>query len=222
MTPKSFVDELASVSLPGVFNPYSDRCAAFDLPDGPALRRRNLRRYLTAIQSLNTDTIWMGRDLGYRGGRRTGLALTDEERLGEVESHYPGAAVVRATHGPAIRERTATEIWDVIRRLNRPPLLWNVFPLHPHEAEEHFSNRRFTTRELRAVSELNHALIKWLGIKRIVSIGQDAARYAIDFGVEINCVRHPSYGGVRDFRSGVYDLYSHQLKSVKKRQEDLF
>ncbi len=72
------------------------------------------------------------------------------------------------------------------------------------------------------MSELNHALIKWLGIKRIVSIGQDAARYAIDFGVEINCVRHPSYGGVRDFRSGVYDLYSHQLKSVKKRQEDLF
>ncbi|WP_421953643.1 uracil-DNA glycosylase [Polaromonas sp.] len=222
MTPKSFVDELASVSLTDVFNPYSDRCSTFDLPDGPALRRRNLRRYLTAIEALKTDTVWMGRDLGYRGGRRTGLALTDEAGLGEVRAYYPGAEVVRATHGPAIKERTATEIWDVIRNLTRPPLLWNVFPLHPHEAGEYFSNRRFTARELRAVSDLNHALIRWLGIKRIVSIGQDAAKYATDFGVEISCVRHPSYGGVRDFRSGIYGLYADELKSVTERQVGLF
>jgi len=30
---------------------------------------------------LGSNTIWMGRDLGYRGGRRTGLALTDEAHL---------------------------------------------------------------------------------------------------------------------------------------------
>jgi hypothetical protein len=95
----------------------------------------------------------------------------------------------------------------VLCQLDKPPLLWNVFPFHPHESGDPFTNRRFTARELTYVDELNSALISWLGIRRIISIGQDAASYAEKFGVEVACVRHPSYGGVKDFRRGIGQLH---------------
>jgi hypothetical protein len=212
MTPKKFVASLAHVHLENVFNPYADTCLVHDLASGAAVRRKNLRDYLSAVEALETDTIWMGRDLGYRGGRRTGLALTDERHLVEVSSSYPGTSPTRATHGPAVVERTASEIWSVLRQLERPPLLWNVFPFHPHDANDQFSNRRFKASELAHVKELNHALIRWLGIRRIICIGRDAAEYASGLGLEVDCIRHPSYGGVKDFRAGVQKLYGEKLQ----------
>jgi len=208
MTPHSFVQQMAGIELPDVFNPYAHVCDIHDKADAPAARRRNLRLLLKAAKELEVDTIWMGRDLGYRGGRRTGLALTDERHLPMMRQIYPGSESVKATRGPEIAERTAAEIWAVLCLLDKPPLLWNVFPFHPHEPGAPFTNRRFSTRELRCVDELNAALICWLGVRRIVSIGQDAALYAEKFGVEVVCVRHPSYGGVTDFRRGIGQLHS--------------
>lgn len=207
MTPASFVRALADIRLASVFNPYADVCEVHDRPNAAAVRRRGLRGYLEAALNLGIDTIWMGRDLGYRGGRRTGLALTDEQHLAVFCTVYPGTDASKATVGPIVAERTAAEIWSVLARVDLPPLLWNVFPFHPHEPGDAFTNRRFTRGELAAVDELNRELIGWLGIRRIVAIGQDAASYAERFGVEVNCVRHPSYGGITDFRNGMAALY---------------
>jgi hypothetical protein len=215
MTPRSFVAALAQVQLDGVFNPYRDQCDMHDLADAAATRRKNLRDYLAAVETLGTDTIWMGRDLGYRGGRRTGLALTDEARLSVFTRYYPGASPCKATKGPALAERTATEIWGVLSRLKRPPLLWNVFPFHPHEPNDQMTNRRFAARELAEVSDLNQTLIKWLAIKRIICIGQDATAYAASFGVKVECVRHPSYGGITEFRNGMLRIYGSALRTPK-------
>lgn len=222
MNSKSFVAQLSQIELAGVFNPYRDRCETHDLADAPAVRRRNLRSYLAAIEQLETDTIWMGRDLGYRGGRRTGLALTDERSLPFLAASYPGATPSKATKGPVVAERTAAEIWAVLARLSRRPLLWNVFPFHPHDPDEPLSNRRFTRSELDSVNELNRELAAWLKIRRIICIGQDAASYAATFGVDVECVRHPSYGGVRDFRSGVAKIYGDELQAVESTQSALF
>ncbi|MCB5188873.1 uracil-DNA glycosylase [Methylobacillus caricis] len=212
MNAKLFVEALSKIHLQEVFNPYRDHCGIHDLVDGPKVRRRNLTSYLEAVEKLKTDTIWMGRDLGYRGGRRTGLALTDEQRLSLFAQLYPGALPQKATKGPVIAERTATEIWNILTRLAQPPLLWNVFPFHPHEPGNPLTNRRFTSRELAMVSELNHSLISWLDIKRIICIGQDAAAYAKSLGLEVDCVRHPSYGGIADFRMGMRKVYGHDLQ----------
>jgi len=222
MNSKTFVSALAQIELTGVFNPYRDRCEIHDLADAPALRRRNLRSYLCAIEAMATDTIWMGRDLGYRGGRRTGLALTDERNLPLLASAYPGAQPSKATRGPIVAERTAAEIWAVLELLERPPLLWNVFPFHPHEPDRPLTNRRFTSAELKQVSELNRALISWLGIRRIICIGQDAAAYAATFGIEVDCIRHPSYGGVKDFRAGASRIYGSELRQATVTQPALF
>jgi hypothetical protein len=207
MTPTAFVKALAAFSLENVFNPYADVCPIYDRTDAAESRRRNMRTYLTAAAEIGVDTIWMGRDLGYRGGRRTGVALTDEYHLADLDKRYPGCQSRQATRGPAVAERTAAEVWAVLKVIEMPPLLWNVFPFHPHEPDNPFSNRKFTARELCKVVELNNALISWLKIRRIVAIGQDAAQYAQRFGVTVVTIRHPSYGGVTEFREGMRQLY---------------
>ena len=222
MNASSFVAALSKISLPNVFNPYADRCDLFDLPKAANMRRKNLVSYLTAIERSGSDTIRMGRDLGYRGGRRTGLALTDESHLGDLAECYPGSTINRATTGPIVAERTATEIWSAIRAVPIPPLLWNVFPFHPHEPEQQLTNRKFTIRELSAVDELNRLLIAWLGIKTIVCIGQDAAKYASGFGVSVECIRHPSYGGIKDFRAGIERVYGVEINYASGKQGSLF
>ena len=222
MNPTIFVNALSKIELKGVFNPYRDRCDIHDLSDGPVVRKRNLRKYLQSIVDLGSDTIWMGRDLGYRGGRRTGLALTDEERLNLFAKLYPGSVPEKATKGPIVAERTATEIWNILSRLEMPPLLWNVFPFHPHELNSPMTNRRFTTSELANVSDLNHELVTWLKIKKIICIGQDAATYAKSLGLEVECVRHPSYGGTKDFRLGMQRVYGNSIRTIPMDQTILF
>ena len=59
MTPKSFVDALAKVRLPSVFNPYSDRCAVYDHPDAAERRKFNLKTFLEAALDCRVDTIWI-------------------------------------------------------------------------------------------------------------------------------------------------------------------
>lgn len=83
-----------------------------------------------------------------------------------------------------------------------------MFPFHPHEPNNPFTNRKFTAKELALVDGLNNELFSWLRIRKIIAIGQDAGHYAVRFGLPVETIRHPSYGGVRDFRSGMAKLYN--------------
>src|SRR6266567_1145683 len=128
MTVNEFVDELSSISLPNVFNPYRDVCPFSDHPASPSLRCQNLTLFLNTILKREVRSVWLGRDLGYRGGRRTGIALTDEFHLTALQDTFGVFGVVKATtdHAP-IRERTATEVWKVLGTMTEPVLLWNAF-----------------------------------------------------------------------------------------------
>lgn len=224
MNASAFVRALAAVQLEDVFNPYADVCGIFDRADAASTRRSNLRSYLRSVEEQGADTLWMGRDLGYRGGRRTGLALTDEYHLAEVPSLYAGTVVARATNGSAVAERTAAEIWAALRLVRDRPLLWNVFPLHPHENGSELTNRRFSSRELAEVDALNADLISWLRIRRVVCIGQDAERYAKRYCNAVTVVRHPSYGGTSEFRRGIAEAYGVPRRGValEDRQRNMF
>lgn len=207
MTPTAFVDALQSASLPDVFNPWRDQCPICDRADAPSLRRENLRLFLERAIEVDAATMWIGRDLGYRGGRRTGVPLTDEVHLASASALMGDITLVRATEGPVVAERTAAVVWGVLRRVQRPTVLWNVFPFHPHLAQDPMSNRPHTRVERDATWPLLEALIEMVQPARIVAIGRDASQALADLGVACDAVRHPSYGGQAEFVAGMHALY---------------
>ena len=207
MTPRAFANALAAIDLPAVFNPYRDNCPLHDRADAATVRRRNLRRCLEAALDARVDTIWVARDLGYRGGRRTGVALTDEVHLGSAAAMMGGINLERATCGPAVAERTAAVVWRVLSLVRQPVFLWNVFPLHPHDPHAPLSNRCHTRSERDTTWPLLLALIDMIRPERIVAIGRDAGLAMSALELPVHVVRHPSYGGQSEFIGELCALY---------------
>jgi hypothetical protein len=208
MKPAGFVEALCAVRFENTFNPYSDTCPIHDLADAPRRRSKTLLAMLRVASESEIDAIWIGRDLGYRGGRRTGLALTDDVHINAHAKRW-GLAATRPTKGGVIAERTAAVIWDILHQVAAPIFLWNVFPLHPHEPADPFTNRSHNARERDAGEQMLLDLIRLLKPRRLIAIGNDAAEAAtrISQGVEVIKVRHPSYGGQNEFLGKMRDLY---------------
>lgn len=214
MTPSQFVSELGGLKFPNAFNPYSDECHVHDLPNAAVHRSRMLIDTLEAACKVPVESIWVGRDLGYRGGRRTGLAFTDDVQLQSHQEMW-GINGSRPTSGKAVSERSATVVWKMLREIELPILLWNAFPLHPHREGEPFTNRSHTADERRAGTNLLRMLIEMVRPKRLIAIGNDAEKSVAGLlnEIEIWKVRHPSYGGQTQFAAEIRKLYgSRELK----------
>ena len=208
MNTQSFVRAVSALTFDHCFNPYTDRCEAFDRTDAAKTRAAALAAMLESAMSAPVDAIWVGRDLGYRGGRRTGRALTDEVHAGAHMSRW-GVEVERPTVGDVVGERTAAVIWTMLAQIDARIFLWNVFPLHPHEPGRPFTNRTHNSKERRAGEEILSLLIALLRPRRIFAIGNDAAQVVarIDDRLEMIPVRHPSYGGQTQFLSQMRKAY---------------
>ncbi|HKX80033.1 MAG TPA: uracil-DNA glycosylase [Novosphingobium sp.] len=208
MTPKNFVSQLGALQFADAFNPYSDRCSVHDLADAPQQRAELLTRMLESATSAEVDAIWVGRDLGFRGGRRTGLALTDDVNFHSHLSRW-GISRSKPTVGHPVAERTATIVWEMLAHIPTPIFLWNVFPLHPHDPGDPFTNRAHNARERRAGTEILDALVRLLRPKRLIAVGNDADKVLLQISGDTSVVkvRHPSYGGQAEFIRQISELY---------------
>ena len=204
-----FVENLQNMSFANVFNPYSDRCAVYDLHNAPRIRSITLTRVLEAAITMHVDALWIGRDLGYRGGRRTGLAFTDDAHL-QTHADVWRVAADRATAGEPITERSATVIWKALNDIKGSIFLWNVFPLHPHLPFNSFTNRIHSRAERHWGSEVLSELIELIKPTILVPIGKDAATAIarLDTTTRVYAVRHPSFGGMKQFNSQIKQCFS--------------
>ncbi len=215
-----FANALSALKFDNVFNPYSDRCDISDFVDAPKRRLKVLAALLEEASTNSIDSLWIGRDLGYRGGRRTGLALTDDLHVSSHAERW-GIMAKRATRDAVVAERTAAVIWSMLDRIDSRIFLWNVFPLHPHEPDAPFTNRAHNSKERRMGEDILTELIELLRPKRLIAIGNDAAAVGRRISkVDVIQVRHPSYGGQNDFIKQVSAIY--ELRPIEHRQARLF
>lgn len=208
MTPSSFVKALQDLESDHAFNPYIDRCPVYDREDAAERRSKILLSVLEAALTQPVDSLWIGRDFGYRGGRRTGLAFTDDDHLPEHAKRWE-LTLQSATRGGMAGERSARAVWNVLSRVDTPVFLWNVFPLHPHVPGNPFSNRKHNARERASGEGILSLLVHMLEPSRIVAVGRDAA-WTVSrlFGrYETLAVRHPSHGGQKIFTDRMSEWY---------------
>ncbi len=211
MTADAFVDMLTDQRFRNAFDPYSQRCTAHDLADAPEMRCRMVLSMIGNAVEHGTDSLWVGRDLGYRGGRRTGLAMTDDFSL-QVHARRWSIVGERPTRGTMIKERTATAVWNLLGKIEISVFLWNVFPFHPHIHDTPFSNRPHNRTERQVGRKILGELIRMLRPRRIVAVGGLAASVigAMTNGEQCVRVRHPSYGGQREFVEGMLGVYGNR------------
>ena len=218
MEPAEYVAALRDLKFENTFNPYSDCCSVHDRNDAPRRRSQTLQAMLGSAKKAAIDSIWIGRDLGYRGGRRTGLAFTDDTHIHKHAERWE-LSIERPTRGEIVAERTAGIIWQVLSQIKMSVFLWNVFPLHPHEPDNPFSNRSHNARERSIGEQFLFQLVILLRPRRLVAIGNDAARTAhrMQGCHSVVHVRHPSYGGQKQFVAQISELYQLDRENDRMR-----
>jgi len=180
---------------------------------GNAIRRRNLKLYLTELAAIGPRMLLIGEAVSHRGGRLTGIAFVSETvMLGGVETssgHVLGAdhGYRKATPGPKLStEASATMVWGTIADIRPLPLLWNAFPFHPFHQGEPLSNRVPSAAELLLGQPFIERLLSLFEITQTVAIGNQASLSLTRLGIPHEKVRHPSMGGKNHFVEGVARL----------------
>jgi len=174
------------------YSPLADSGSTF--ATNAAVRLANLKAHLQAAHGGRLALI--GEAAGWRGARQSGVAFTAAPHLGQ----------------PGSQEATATTVRTSLQQagLGEGVLLWNAFPLHPHQATADRTNRTPTRAELQSGAG---ALRLAIADRFVVCIGRSAAQAVsalLDTSVppladaiptaSAVAVRHPSFGGTSTFR----------------------
>ena len=181
-----------------VANPYHEKYAL-----------NNLRHYFEYMFSQSGQRILLVAEApGYKGCRITGIPLTSGKVFQDI-SHPLLLALKDKIQLPYIEsEKTATIVWEYLSTKKTTPLFWNSFPLHSHNQGNISSNRTPNKSEIKYGSEILRELYRIYQPEVVAGIGQKGLAVLQQTFPEqsFDYIRHPSYGGKRQFIEGMNNI----------------
>ena len=183
-----------------VFNPYKNEKIL-----------QNLQFYLEYLYKHNhTNILLIGEAPGYKGCRITGIPFTSSELFVKTSNIKIFNDLKEKVFLEKIEhENTATIIWEYLKNKNELPILWNSFPYHPFNINNPKSNRTPTNKEIEESKYFIKELVKIFNPKIIAAIGRKGEKvlHQIYPNKNIEYIRHPSYGGKKEFINGMEKIY---------------
>jgi hypothetical protein len=186
------------------FNPWRDRNPDLDVEDAPAIRRENLRSYLSGFPT-RPRLLLVGEAPSWRGCRFSGIAFTAEAQLEDGSFPVDGRRT-SAFQGPVLSEASASLVWGSLQHHFPDFLLWNALPVHPHPEGEPRANRTPGPSQVDDYGDLLRGVVETISPLRVVAVGRTAEGSLERLGIEHTYVRHPAQGGARKFRTGMREL----------------
>lgn len=202
---KQLVDTLPE-GLPNLFNPWKDICKEDEPWNTPEEKLKRLAAHLDC----NPAYILCGEAPGFQGCRHSGIAFTSEKQL--VAGSIPRVPKIdKATfiNRPPYTEPSATIVWRTLHQhgIAERTLLWNAVQLHPHKPNNHKSNRTPTHEEIALGVPALLLLSEFFPGAKFVAIGNQAESLLKKIPITTEKkVRHPSFGGAKEFAIGISDL----------------
>lgn len=210
---ENFIESLAQteVDIDVVTNLYDDSL------EGGRIRQNNLAIYLQIMKELNPKVLIIGEAPGYKGCRISGIPFTSEYlMMNQSESLILGNDKGYQNINPIgkyEKEQSATIVWKELEELQNPPLIWNAFPFHPHNINNPKSNRTPTSEEVIIGCDFVKKLLDIFKIQFVGFVGRISERikkdeFLSDYFQKLEPVyiRHPAYGGQKEFKEGISTL----------------
>lgn len=202
MTIEQFIHNIISVESTDTFkNPYQS-----------SVQSNNLFVYLAYMVEAKPEVLLVGEAPGYKGCALTGIPFTDEYRLtanGNVGCKpllAPGYTIDPQNTESPHKEISAGVMWSAFIANSFFPMLWNIFPFHPHESGTPSSNRTPTQQEREKYAHIVSDLQTLLSsISRVYAVGKTAHHVLVSQGIcgANDYIRHPANGGATMCREQV-------------------
>ena len=151
----------------------------------------------------------VGEALGYRGGLHTGIPFSSTRLLRDASHAFLKTLKPTLALEGNETEATALSLWQFLAGRRRIPLCWNAYPFHPHQPGNPQSNRAPNAKELALGLTILGELIELYQPMHLIAVG-NAAQTAVgrlELAATVSKVRHPSYGGKREFTHGMAAAY---------------
>ena len=167
------------------------------------IRRENLRLYLNKMIEIKPTKLLLGEAPGYKGCGITGIAFSSERVLTENVFYKDQGFECINKHLKLESEISATIVWDELQNYLNKPLIWNIFPFHPHTETDKRANRTPNKSELEIGTKYLIELLGIFQIDKIIALGRKPESKIKDLGYNYVYVRHPANGGKNKFVSGI-------------------
>ncbi len=167
------------------------------------IRRENLRLYLNKMIEIKPTKLLLGEAPGYKGCGITGVPFSSERVLSENEFYKDQGFTCINQHPKLESEISATIVWNELQHYPNKPLIWNIFPFHPHTVINKRANRTPNTSELEIGARYLTEILEIYPIDKIIALGRKPESKIRDLGYDYVYVRHPANGGKNKFVNGL-------------------